>query len=83
MEHRTGPDSGLVSGVTAARDTLNTVLACLSLLLFALLLSLRAVQLQRDSLTARSGEAASPLEITGLRRAAAALRPDSYPAQAG
>lgn len=73
MEYCTGPDSGLVSGVTSARDTLNTVLACLSLLLFALLLSLRAVQLQRDSLTARSGEAALPPEITGLRRAAGAL----------
>ena len=84
MEHRTGPDSGLVSEVTAARDTLNTVLACLSLLLFALLLSLRAVQLQRDSLTARSGEAASPPEITGLRRAAAPWScPAGIPVPAG
>ena len=45
----------------------------LVLLLFALLLSLQAVRLQRDSLDARSGEAASAPEITGLRRAAGAL----------
>ena len=55
------------------RDTLSTVAVSVVLLLFALLLSLQAVRLQRDSLDARSGEAASAPEITGLRRAAGAL----------
>ena len=73
MERRTGPDPGLDAEGTAAWDTLSTVAVSLVLLLFALLLSLRAVRLQRDSLAARSGEAASTPEITGLRRAAGAL----------
>ena len=73
MERRTGPDPGLDAEGTAAWDTLSTVAVSLVLLLFALLLSLQAVRLQRDSLDARSGEAASAPEITGLRRAAGAL----------
>lgn len=32
MDRYTGPDPGLAAEVTADRDTLNTVLACLSLL---------------------------------------------------
>ena len=71
MERRTGPDPGLDAEGTAAWDTLSTVAVSLVLLLFALLLSLQAVRLQRDSLDARSGEAAP--EIPGLRRAAGAL----------
>ena len=73
MERRTGHDPQLVFGEGSARDTLDIVLVCLSLLLFTLLLSWRAARLQRDSLDARSGEAASAPEITGLRRAAGAL----------
>ena len=78
MERRTGPDPGLDAEGTAAWDTLSTVAVSLVLLLFALLLSLQAVRLQAvplepDSLDARSGEAASAPEITGLRRAAGAL----------
>lgn len=73
MEYRAGCDLTPSSGEAEARDTLNTVLVCLSLLLFTLLLSCRAARLRRDSLDARSGEAASAPEITGLRRAAGAL----------
>lgn len=53
MERRTGPDPGLDAEGTAAWDTLSTVAVSLVLLLFALLLSLQAVRLQRDSLDAR------------------------------
>ena len=52
MERRTGPDPGLDAEGTAAWDTLSTVAVSLVLLLFALLLSLQAVRLQRDSLDA-------------------------------
>ena len=77
MERRTGPDPGLDAEGTAAWDTLSTVAVSLVLLLFALLLFNHLMgfwgMLQRDSLDARSGEAASAPEITGLRRAAGAL----------
>ena len=75
MEYRAGSRSHAVPlGRQEARDTLNTVLVCLSLLLFTLLLSCRAARLQRESLSARSGDGAL-LEIGGLRRAAGALVP--------
>ena len=52
MERRTGHDPQLVFGEGSARDTLDIVLVCLSLLLFTLLLSWRAARLQRDSMSA-------------------------------
>lgn len=72
MEYRAGCDLTPSSGEAEARDTLNTVLVCLSLLLFTLLLSCRAARLRRESLSAHSGGGAF-LEIGGLRRAAGAL----------
>lgn len=74
MERRTGHDPQLVFGEGSARDTLDIVLVCLSLLLFTLLLSWRAARLQRDSMSACSGGGdGALLEIGGLRRAAGAL----------
>ena len=73
MEYRAGCDLTPSSGEAEARDTLNTVLVCLSLLLFTLLLSCRAARLRRESLSAHSGGGAF-LEIGGLRRAAGAGR---------
>lgn len=49
MEYRAGCDLTPSSGEAEARDTLNTVLVCLSLLLFTLLLSCRAARLRRES----------------------------------
>ena len=74
MERRTGHDPQLVFGEGSARDTLDIVLVCLSLLLFTLLLSWRAARLQRDSMSACSGGGdGALLEIGGLRCAAGAL----------
>ena len=74
MERRTGHDPQLVFGEGSARDTLDLVLVCLSLLLFTLLLSWRAARLQRDSMSACSGGGdGALLEIGGLRCAAGAL----------
>lgn len=74
MEYRAGCDLTPSSGEAEARDTLNTVLVCLSLLLFTLLLSCRAARLQRDSMSACSGGGdGALLEIGGLRCAAGAL----------
>ena len=62
MERRTGPDPGLDAEGTAAWDTLSTVAVSLVLLLFALLLSLQAVRLQRTAPRRRSpGPAAAGL----------------------
>ena len=80
MERRTGHDPQLVFGEGSARDTLDIVLVCLSLLLFTLLLSWRAARLQRDSMSACSGGGdGALLEIGGLRCAAGAWSCHRWP----
>ena len=73
MEHHMGSDPELLPEVSTAQDTLNTVLANLSLLLLGLLLSVRAVWLQRADLTGCAGTTASNSEIIRLRYAAGTL----------
>lgn len=76
MEYRAGCDLTPSSGEAEARDTLNTVLVCLSLLLFTLLLSCRlpgsggraCLRTPEEGRFWRSAACAAPLAHWSCRR---------------